>query len=77
MSRITDLLRWIVNSWEVQLAGGLILLVTTFYYYENQTALHHGFRGLVILHIIGTIPDLIQALERTEKGLEKGLEKGE
>lgn len=70
MKSIIRLLHWIVNSWEIQLVGGVILMITTFYGY--QTSLHHGFRGLIILHIIGTIPDLIQALERTKRGLEKG-----
>ena len=70
MKRLRNLLHWIVHSWQVQIAGSLILLVTTFYGY--QTSLHHGLRGIVILHAIGTIPNIIQAFESAEKGINKG-----
>ena len=66
--KLKRFLDWVVNSWEIQLTGGLVLLISTFYYGE-QTSLHHGFRGLLVLHIIGTLPNLIQAIERINKGI--------
>ena len=66
MVRLHRILVSFVNSSWIQLTVGFTLFIYTLVDQE-QTALHHGVRFLVIWR---AIPDVLQALERITRGLE-------
>lgn len=65
IKRLHKCLHWIIKNPFLQLTAGLTLFIYTLFDQE-QTALHHGFRFLIIWR---AIPDLLQSLERITRGI--------
>ena len=51
-----------VNSWHVQVAAGIILLLTTLFGELFQP--HHGFIFIGLYWIAQALPNILQSLER-------------
>ena len=67
MKRLHSILSWIVQNPYIQLIAGLTLFIYTLID-EEQSALHHGVRFLVIWR---AVPDIVQAIERITRGFKE------
>lgn len=57
-------LRRIIQHWALQMAAGVILIVSVF---TNLLHVEHGLFAMGAWHILNTLPDLLQGAERIAK----------
>lgn len=56
--------RWIIHNKYLQLCAGIVLLISVLFEFLH---IHAGLIVLGIFHVIGALPNIIQALERVSK----------
>ena len=61
-------MKWLTHNHYIQLAAGIILLISVL---TDLLHIHVGLIGIGISHVLGAIPNIVQAAERVEKGVDK------